>query len=353
MHVVRTIAGLCLLPICLVPVARAQGLSAQVPASTTVNSSITDSSSTADDALDDAVAAELAMAVAREGYDPERFQPQDRNVLSFSLISSSIHNSVLGWTQMTTPVVAYRFNRHWSVDLSVPAFFSIHSYVASTTTTAAPPPPPGSTSTPSTISTTTYKLETLRHLVGDTSLATRYTTDFGRAFTYTGSATMSLPTGADSYGLGNGQVTYNLNHRVDYSTHWVAPFVETGIGDTSSLIDREIQRTYTTIGHIAHFQAGSQFLLPFRSAFIASAYENLPIGDQKIYRPVRVNHAWVERAVGVSLAEDNGVDTILEIPLNRNVIVSGFYSRSVRLKYDTTGVSVTYSLRNPFKHRSY
>jgi len=253
---------------------------------------------------------------------------------------------------MTTPVVAYRFNRHWSVDLSVPAFFSIHSYVASTATTAAPPPP-GSTSALSTISTRTYKLETLRHLVGDTSLATRYTTDFGRAFTYTGSATMSLPTGADSYGLGNGQVTYNLNHRVDYSTHWVAPFVETGIGDTSSLIDREIQRTYTTIGHIAHFQAGSEFLLPLRSAFIASAYENLPIGDQKIYRPVRVNHAWVERAVGVSLAEDNGVDTILEIPLNRNVIVSGFYSRSLRLKYDTTGVSVTYSLRNPFKHRSY
>lgn len=278
------------------------------------------------------------MAVAREGYDPERFQPQDRNVLSFSLISSSIHNSVLGWTQMTTPVVAYRFNRHWSVDLSVPAFFSIHSYVASTAPTS---------------STTTYKLETLRHLVGDTSLATRYTTDFGRAFTYTGSATMSLPTGADSYGLGNGQVTYNLNHRVDYSAHWVAPFVETGIGDTSSLIDREIQRTYTTIGHIAHFQAGSQFLLPFRSAFTASAYENLPIGDQKIYRPVRVNHAWVERAVGVSLAEDNGVDTILEIPLNRNVIVSGFYSRSVRLKYDTTGVSVTVSMRNPFKHSSY
>jgi len=276
------------------------------------------------------------MAVAREGYDPEQFQLRDRKVLTFSLISSSIHNSVLGWTQMTTPVVAYRFNRHWSVDLSVPAFFSIHSYVAQTI-------PPA----------TTYKLETLRHLVGDTAIATRYTTDFGRAFTYTGSATMSLPTGADSYGLGNGQVTYNINHRVDYGTRWAAPFVETGIGDTSSLVDREIQRTYTTIGHIAHFQAGSAFLLPFRSAFTASAYENLPIGDQKIYRPVRVNHAWVERAVGVSLAEDNGVDTILEIPVNRNVIVSGFYSRSLRLKYDTSGVSVTFSLRNPFKHSAY
>ncbi|WP_263419674.1 hypothetical protein [Terriglobus albidus] len=333
MHVVRTIAGLCLLPVCLVSVARAQSLAAQVPA-TAVSSSVTDSSLPADDALDDAVAAELAMAVAREGYDPEQFQLPDRNVLTFSLISSSIHNSVLGWTQMTTPVVAYRFNRHWSVDLSVPAFFSLHSYVAS--------------------STTTYKLETLRHLVGDTAIATRYTTDFGRAFTYTGSATMSLPTGADSYGLGNGQVTYNFNHRVDYSTHWAAaPFIETGIGDTSSLIDREIQRTYTTIGHIAHFQAGSQFLLPLRSAFTVSAYENLPIGDQKIYRPVRVNHAWVERAVGVSLAEDNGIDTIVEVPVNRNVIVSGFYSRSLRLKYDTTGVSVTFSLRNPFKRGSY
>jgi len=290
------------------------------------------------------------MAVAREGYDPEQLQLPDRNVLTFSLISSSVHNSVLGWTQMTTPVLAYRFNRHWSVDLSVPAFFSIHSYVANTTTTS--PPPPGSAGTSSTTSTT-YKLETLRHLVGDTALATRYTSDFGRAFTYTGSAIMSLPTGADSYGLGNGQVTYNFNHRVDYGTHWAAPFVETGIGDTSSLVDREIQRTYTTIGHIARFQAGSQFLLPLRSAFTASAYENLPIGDQKIYRPVRVNHAWVERAVGVSLAEDNGIDTILEVPINRNVIVSGFYSRSLRLKYDTTGVSVTFSLRNPFKHSAY
>lgn len=293
------------------------------------------------------------MAVAREGYDPERLQFQDRKVLTFSLISSSVHNSVIGWTQMTTPVVAYRFNRHWSVDLSVPAFFSIHSYVATTTTTATPPPPPGSTSTPSTSSTTAYKLETLRHLVGDTAIATRYTSDFGRAFTYTGSATMSLPTGADSYGLGNGQVTYNFNHRVDYSTRWAAPFAETGIGDTSSLIDREIQRTYTTIGHIAHFQAGSQFLLPFHSALTTSAYENLPIGDQKIYRPVREAGTWVQRAVGVSLAEDNGLDTILEIPVNRNVVVSGFYSRSLRLKYDTTGVSVTFSLRNPFKHSSY
>lgn len=310
---------------------RAQAVAPQI------SSSVSAANTEDDKALDDAVTAELAMALARGGYDSLPEPP--RKMLTFSLISTSVHNSVIGWTQLTTPVLAYRFNPHWSVDVSVPAFFSVNTYVSETSKPKGSAPP-----------VTTYSLETMHHLVGDTALATRYTTDFGNAFTYTGSATLSLPTGADSVGLGNGQVTYNFNHRLDYDvTPWFSPFVETGVGDTSSLMDREIQRGYTTVGHIAHFQMGAQVLLPFHAGFTASAYENLPIGDQKIYRQVRKGRTWVQQAVGVSLAEDNGFDTMVDVPLRRNTVVSGFYSHSTRLNYDTTGISIMVSFRNPFR----
>ncbi|WP_263411347.1 hypothetical protein [Terriglobus tenax] len=337
MRLVRTIVGLCLLPVCFAAAAHAQNAVTEV--------SISQAPTADDSALDDAVAAELAMAEVRNGYQLESLPEPSRHVFTFRLISSSVHNSALGWTQMTIPVIAYRFNQHWSMDLSVPAFLSVHAYAAK----AAPASPSGGNGP---AAPTTYSLKSMRNLMGDTSIATRYTTDFGRAFTYTGSATLSLPSGADSVGLGNGQATYNLNHRLDYIFSRVAPFAETGIGDTSSLVDRQIQRNYTTVGHIAHFQAGAQFLLPFRAAFTASAFENLPLGDQKIYRQFRRGNSWTQQAVGVGLAEDNGFDTILDVPLNRTMSVSGFYSHSTRLNYDTTGVSVILSLRNPF-HRSY
>src|SRR5580698_3759132 len=79
-------------------------------------------------------------------------------------------------------------------------------------------------------------------------------------------------------------------------------------------------------------------------SFESDAYEQLPIGDQKIYGPSRHGNATV--VTGHNVTEDNGFINALDIPLTNQVTLSGYYSRSLRIDSDTAAIGITYVLRS-------
>ena len=80
-------------------------------------------------------------------------------------------------------------------------------------------------------------------------------------------------------------------------------------------------------------------------SFESDAYEQLPIGDQKIYGPSRHGNATVVK--GHNVTEDNGFTNALDIPLNGHITLSGYYSRSLRIHTDTAAVGISWVLRSP------
>ena len=249
-----------------------------------------------------------------------------------SLGATSQHDSANGWSSLLTPDVAYRFNGHFSADFSIPLFTYINVLVTSGTK-AAP----------------VYTLTEKNHVFGDASLNGHYETSFS-FLDYNATATLGLPTGDDADGLGAGQVTYFLNNHFEKSIGIFAPDIELGIGDSSSLTDARVRRDYTSVGQLAHFQAGISVFLPRHINFSADAYEDLPLSSQIVYSTTGKGRKKKTTATNEGVAEDNGFLNTLDIPLNRHVTLSGFYNRSLRSHIDTVGFSSTFMLKGPPKN---
>ncbi len=249
---------------------------------------------------------------------------------NFSLVTSSQHDSDDGWSSLLTPDLGWRFNNHFSADAGVPIYDYINVLV--TGGTKAKP---------------TY-IEVTRHFApGDTAINGHFEIhpDF---LDYNFTATLGAPTGSKPDGLGAGQVTYNLNNHFEKSFFdFVAPDIELGFGDSSQLVDSRIRKSYTTVGPLAHFQAGASFDIPFHATFEAEAYEALPLSSETLYSTTGKGKKKVTTATNEGVAEDNGFLTSLDIPLNGHVTLSGFYNRSLRNKIDTAGFSLTFLLKAP------
>ena len=246
---------------------------------------------------------------------------------NLSLITTSQHDSSNGWSSLLTPNAAYRFNKNFSTDVSVP----LYDYIVVETSG-------GTVRVP----TTTY---TTKHFVaGDTVLNGHYQAS-PDLFDYEFTGTLGLPSGNTSYGLGAGQVTYQFNNTFQQSFSIFTPTISIGIGDSSSLSQTRVRKAYTTVGTEAVFQAGTSVDLPFDMNFSASAYENLPIAAQTLYSTTGRGKKKVTTAIGKSTAEDNGFETSLDIPLNTHVTLSGFYNRSLRSHIDTAGFSFLFLLK--------
>ena len=243
-----------------------------------------------------------------------------------SLGTSSQHDSTDGWSSLLTPDIAYRFNRHFSVDAGAPVFAYIN--VLSTVTKAAP----------------VQTLETRHALAGDTALNGHYETSFD-VLDYNVTASIGFPSGDSDHGLGAGQVTYNFNNHFEKTIHLVSPDIEVGFGDTSSLIADRVRKSYTTVGKLAHFQAGFTLELPRNLSFEANAYEELPVASQTVFTTTRIRRRNVTTSHTEGAAEDNGFLSSLDIPLNPRVVLSGFYNRSLRAHIDTAGFSFTFFLK--------
>lgn len=249
-----------------------------------------------------------------------------------SLGTSSQHDSSNGWSSVLTPGVSYRINRAFSINASVPIYAYINIY-ENTGTKAKP----------------VYHYITKNGVTGDTALTASYEAPL-HWFGYEGFVTLGLPSGNTAYGLGAGQPTYDLNNHFEKDLGIFTPDIELGIGDSSALVDSAVRKSYTSVGTIAHFQAGSSVDLPFDMNFEADAYEVLPLGAQTIYSTTGKGKKKATTATGESSGEDNGFITSLDIPLNPHVVLSGFYNRSLRDHDDVAGFSFVFQLRALPKH---
>ena len=100
-------------------------------------------------------------------------------------------------------------------------------------------------------------------------------------------------------------------------------------------------------GPLSHYQVGVGVALPFGASFDAAAYEQLPVGDQKIY--ALASGAAGRRGelvvTGRKIAEDNGFINSLDVPMGGHMTFSAYYNRSLRYHSDTVAVGYTYVLR--------
>jgi len=127
-----------------------------------------------------------------------------------------------------------------------------------------------------------YAYKPQKGVFGDTALsfhadATAWTVN------YNATVSMAMPSGNTDYGLGAGQVTYNLNNHFERSFGIFTPDLELGEGDTSALMDQRVLKSYVAVGPLAHFQAGTSVDLPRKMSFEADAYEELPLAKDLVY----------------------------------------------------------------------
>jgi hypothetical protein len=248
-----------------------------------------------------------------------------------SLGASSQYDSGNGWSSILTPGIAFRFNRLLSVNASVPIYASVN--VDSNTGTKAKP---------------VYTSSTQHGVPGDASLAAHLDAH-PVLLDYNATFSVGLPSGNTAYGLGAGKTTYDFNNHFEKSFGIFSPDIEFGIGTSNSLIQSRIRKTYTTVGALAHFQAGTSIDLPLNLSFDADLYEVLPFNPSTIYSAARTGKKKAAASTTAGNAEDNGFDTSLDLPLGGHITLSGFYSRSIRNDDDTTGFSLTFLLKPPPK----
>jgi hypothetical protein len=258
-----------------------------------------------------------------------------------SLGTTNQHDSSNGWSSILTPNLAYRFDRHFSINGGLPVFAYINVVTTKETKNAQ-----------GVVTRTVSNLNTRKFLLGDTTLTGAFDAH-PKLFDYTLSATLGMPTGDDANGLGAGQFTYEFNNHFEHPLgDYITPDLELGIGDSTSLTDTRIRKSYTDVGTNAHFQLGLGVSLPFNINFESDAYEDLPLGTQTVTstttngkkgKQLKIITTSKQEGIG----EDNGFINTLDIPLNGHVTLSGFYNRSLRNKIDTAGFSITILLRAP------
>lgn len=244
--------------------------------------------------------------------------------LNAGITISGVHDSYTGWATVVTPAIGYTFNQKFSVDASVP----IYLYRLAPSRAANP--------------RRNAYLVNQRGEPGDVVLGLH--AQFVPKFVqYQATVSLTLPSGDEIYGLSSGRVTADFNNHFERYVGRFAPSVEVGVGDSTTLVNRIVQKNYTTLGPIAHFQVGLATTLLYGLSFQTAAYEQLPIGDQKIYGPSRNRRTTV--VTGRNVAEDNGFTNSLEFPLDHHTTMSAYYNRSLRLKTDSVALGITYVLR--------
>ena len=239
---------------------------------------------------------------------------------------AGIHDSVVGWSTLFTPTIGYSFNDILSVDATLP----VYMYRLAESLSARP--------------RRNQQLVNQRGELGDLVMA-MHAQFIPPLFQYQVTAALSAPTGDEDYGLTTGRATFDVNNHFERTFRRLTPNLELGIGDSSTLVNRIVSKNYTTLGPLAHFQAGLGLTLPHDLFFESDAYEQLPIGDQKIYGPSRRGKATI--VTGHNVSEDNGFTSSLDLPIDRHTTFTGYYSRSLRLRIDSVGIGLTYVLRAP------
>jgi hypothetical protein len=254
-----------------------------------------------------------------------------------SLTTSSQHDAAGGWSNILSPNVAYRFDRHFSLNAGLSTFPYINVVTTTDTKNAK-----------GVVTKTTSALQTRKFLLSDTVVNGSFDAH-SHLLDYNLTATLGLPTGDDNDGLGAGQVTYAFTNHFEHPLgDYFTPDIEIGIDDSPTLLTPRLRKSYIVIGESAHFQAGVDISLPWwNMEFETDAYEELPIGANSLKSTTTKGKKGkqVTTTTPESIGEDNGFTNTLDIPLTAHTTLSGFYNRSLRNHDDTAGFSLTFLLR--------
>ncbi len=241
---------------------------------------------------------------------------------------SGLHDSQNGYATLAQPAIGYTFNPTFSLDITVPLY--LYRLAAAQDLTL-----------PLTQRTLSPQLAEF----GDT-LISFHALFLSRRFDYQATFSATAPTGDLNHGLSSGRATVDFSNHLDHTFRHFSPYAELGIGDSSTLANQLLNRNFTTLGPLAHFQAGVAFPLMRGASFATNAYEQLPIGDQKIYETIaRPNAPTTFVIAGRNIFEDNGFTNTLDIPLRDHTTVSAYYNRSLRFHDDTVSFGITFVLR--------
>ena len=251
---------------------------------------------------------------------------------TFTVTASGAHDSVSGWSTVLESNVRYDFNKVFGVEIGVPYYMSHSGFDARPVTSVNTNPP----------------LVDSYNALGDAYLILHFAAP-GTWFNYRSRIVGGFPSGDTSSGISTGRATFDFNNHFDHTWNFFTPYVELGIGDSSSLITRLVKHPYTTLGPVSHFKAGAGF--SWKVFYVeGSAYENLPIGDQKVYarvvtiRTLKKQKITTTRIVdtGQGLLEDNGFGAGLAVSLSHNLTVGAAYQYSVRESLDSAVLAVSY-----------
>lgn len=256
------------------------------------------------------------------------------NGLNAGVTFSGVHDSSIGWYNVVTPALSYTFSQHYSADTSL----SIYPYRLVQKQVSTNPP--------------IYQVVASHGEVGDTLIGVHASFN-PKDFRNTTTAYMTFPTGDSSNGLGTGKVTFDFSHHVEHYFGLAGLLLDLGAGDSSGLFNSVVTKDYNSVGPLVHFQAGAIFWLPGRNYIQSLVYEQLPVGDQKVYITLPDQYGRPYTVVtGTNLGEDNGFTTQVGIPLTDHLILSGYYNRSLRQHLDTVSTGITYVLHgSPRKKR--
>jgi hypothetical protein len=279
---------------------------------------------------------------------PSKASANDVRGFTWSQTATGTHDSVSGWSSILDSSVRYDLNRVFGMELGVPYYMSHNGYDSTKGVRLNQNPP----------------LVASYNSLGDAYLTLHFAAP-GTWVGYKSTLTGTAPTGDTSSGISTGRATFDFNNHFDHAWGFFTPLVEFGIGDSSALVNKAVRRPYTTLGPLSHYKAGASFDFLRVFSFESSGYEDLPIGDQKVYSHVlrRSKTGSIVRVVngekrrfarvavdtGQGILEDNGLTGALTIDLGRHMNLTGSYQRSLRQSGDTVviGVSYTFGKRTP------
>jgi hypothetical protein len=177
------------------------------------------------------------------------------------------------------------------------------------------------------------------------------------ALTYNSSVTGFIPTADTSRGLSTGRFTYDWNNHFDHAFSSLTPFLDAGLGNTV-VDDRLFHRPFTTLGFVSHFSAGSKLDVWKFFSVMASAYDILPAGPQKMYSrlvsrsatgsgPISHGRAFERNGVtsgSADLTRDNGYSAALDANPSPYLDLELGYTHSVHYDFNTVSFSIGLNL---------
>jgi hypothetical protein len=238
-----------------------------------------------------------------------------------------VHDSTVGWYNVVAPAMSFSFSDRYSADASMLI------YPRRAIPVMNPPP---------------FLPEGLKVRTGDlgdmsVGLHARFNS---RTLGHTLTASMTLPTGSTSDGLGTGKVNYDFSDRiVGYAKH-TGFLLDFGVGNSSGLFDYELAKDYSSVGLLSHAEAGILYWFLGNNYIQSVAYELLPLNGQTVVTflgPPGLPDFKVITGNGIN--EDNGFTSVMGIPLTEHVTLMGYYNRSLRRSQDAVSVGFTYVLK--------